>query len=100
MRQYYWRSFNERNILTPLCLFIQTSPVGFAVASGNGNRLFCLQGNCMFKLQINFDHHNAGLKFNNCLRFDPRHFSLLSTFNLPYFVSGVHHGSRVEQRAL
>jgi hypothetical protein len=26
--------------LTPLCLFIQTSPIDFAVASGNGNRLF------------------------------------------------------------
>jgi hypothetical protein len=26
--------------LTPLCLFIQTSPIDFAVASGNRNRLF------------------------------------------------------------
>jgi hypothetical protein len=31
---------SERKILTPLCLFIQTSSTGFAVASGNGNRLF------------------------------------------------------------
>jgi hypothetical protein len=30
----------ESNILTLLCLFIQTSPVDFAVASGKGNRLF------------------------------------------------------------
>jgi hypothetical protein len=30
----------ERNILTPLRLFIQTSPINFAVASGNRNRLF------------------------------------------------------------
>ena len=29
----------ERKIFTPLCLFIQTSPIDFAVASGNGNRL-------------------------------------------------------------
>ncbi len=30
----------EMNILTPLCLFIQTSPIDFAVASRNGIRLF------------------------------------------------------------
>jgi hypothetical protein len=30
----------ERKILTPLCLFIQTSPIDLAVASGNINRLF------------------------------------------------------------
>jgi hypothetical protein len=42
MRQYYWRCYTvaERNILTPLCLFIQTLPINKAVASGNGNRLF------------------------------------------------------------
>ncbi len=33
----------------------------------------------MFKLQISLDRHNAGLKFNYCLRFDPHHFSLPST---------------------
>jgi hypothetical protein len=32
--------------------------------------------NCTFKLQINFDRHNAGLKFNYCLRFDLPNFSL------------------------
>jgi hypothetical protein len=30
----------ERNILTPLRLFIMTSPINKAVARGNGNRLF------------------------------------------------------------
>ncbi len=35
----------------------------------------------MFKLQISMDRHNSGLKFNYCLRFDPHHFSLPSTFN-------------------
>jgi hypothetical protein len=30
----------ERKILTPLRLFIQTSPIDFAEASGNRNRLF------------------------------------------------------------
>jgi hypothetical protein len=30
----------ERNILTPLHLFIMISPINKAVASGNGNRLF------------------------------------------------------------
>ncbi len=33
----------------------------------------------MFKFHINFDSHNAGLKFNYCLRFDPPNFSLPST---------------------
>jgi hypothetical protein len=70
----------ERNILIPLCLFIQTSPIDFAVAAEK--EIYCLQGNCTFKWQINFDRHNAGLKFNYCLRFDPRHFSLLSTFKI------------------
>jgi hypothetical protein len=30
----------ERNILIPLPLFVMTSPINKAVASGNGNRLF------------------------------------------------------------
>jgi hypothetical protein len=36
----------------------------------------------MFKLQISLDRHNTRLKFNYCLRFDQRHFSLPSTFNI------------------
>ncbi len=36
--------------------------------------------NCTFNLQINFGRHNAGLKFNYCLRFDLPNFSLPSTF--------------------
>ncbi len=31
-------------------------------------------------MQINLDRHNAGLKYNYCLRFDPPNFSLPSTF--------------------
>ena len=40
MRQYIGAVRAKSNILTPLCLFIQTSPNNKAVASGNGNRLF------------------------------------------------------------
>jgi hypothetical protein len=40
MRQYIGAVKAKRDILTPLCLFIQTSPNNKAVASGNGNRLF------------------------------------------------------------
>jgi hypothetical protein len=40
MRQYIGAVRAKRNILTPLCLFIETSPNNKAVASGNGNRLF------------------------------------------------------------
>jgi hypothetical protein len=32
----------ERNILSPLCLIVQTSPLNLALASGNRNR-FCTQ---------------------------------------------------------
>jgi hypothetical protein len=34
----------ERNILTPLRLFIMTSPINKAVASGNVNKLFIGKG--------------------------------------------------------
>ncbi len=37
----------------------------------------------MFKFKITLDRHNAGLKFNCCLRFGPPNFSLPSTFNSP-----------------
>jgi hypothetical protein len=69
----------ERNILTPLCLFIQASPIDFAVATGKGNEFFT--GKLNVQIAMNFDRHNAGLKFNYCHRFDPRHFSLLSTLS-------------------
>jgi hypothetical protein len=42
----------ERNIFAPLCIFIMTSPINKAVASGNGNTVDCLQRNDTFKLQI------------------------------------------------
>jgi hypothetical protein len=81
MRQYIGAVITVRNIFTPLCLFLQTSPNNLAVARGNGNNF--LHKNCTFKLKINFDRHNAGLTFNYCLRFDPPNFSLPSTFK-PY----------------
>jgi hypothetical protein len=40
MRQYIGAVRAKNSILTPLCLFIQTSPNNKAVASGNGNTLF------------------------------------------------------------
>ncbi len=36
----------ERNILTPLRLFILTSPIQKAVASGNGNKEFYKEITC------------------------------------------------------
>ncbi len=49
--------------------------------------------NCTFKLQINFDRHNARLKFNYCLRFGLPNFSLPSTFNVPVvYMSLIHNG--------
>jgi hypothetical protein len=77
-----------RNILTPLCLFIQTSPNNLAVTSGNGNRFFTK--NCTFNLQINFYRHNAGLKFCYCLRFDLPNFSLPLLSVVWYEIIGVH----------
>ncbi len=40
MRQYIGAVRAKNTILTPLCLFIQTSPNNKAVVSGNGIRLF------------------------------------------------------------
>ncbi len=40
MRQYSSAVIAVRNIFTPLCLFIQTSPNNLAVAYGNRNRFF------------------------------------------------------------
>jgi hypothetical protein len=65
----------ERNILTPLHLFVVTMPILKAVASGNGN-LGVLEGNYTFKFKIIPDRHNAGQKLINCLLPDPPHFSL------------------------
>jgi hypothetical protein len=80
MRQYIGAVITARNIVTPLCLFIQTSPINLAVASGS--EIDFLHKNCTFKLQINFNRHNAGLTFNYCPHFDPPNFSLPSTFKL------------------
>ncbi len=40
MRQYIGAVRAENNILSPLCLFVQTMPIEKAGASGNGNRFF------------------------------------------------------------
>jgi hypothetical protein len=40
-----------------------------------------LQRKYTFRFKITPDRHNAGLKFNCCLRFGPPNFSLPSTFN-------------------
>ncbi len=68
----------ERNILTPLRLFVMTMPIQKAVASGKGKD--CLQVNCTFKLKITPDRPNGVQKLNYMLLSDPRHFSLPSTF--------------------
>jgi hypothetical protein len=47
----------ERNTLTPLFLFIMTSPINKALASGNGKDF--LHGNNTFRLQKILDRHNA-----------------------------------------
>jgi hypothetical protein len=85
MRQYIGAVRAKRNILTPLCLFIQTSPNNKAVASGNGNRLFTEKRT--FKSQITLDRHNAILKLNYWPLPDPANFSLPSTFKFCKFLS-------------
>ncbi len=40
MRQYIGAVGAENNILSPLCLFVETMPIKKAVASGNGNSFF------------------------------------------------------------
>ncbi len=45
MRQYIGAVRTKNNILSPLCLFVETMPIIKAVASGNGNRFFWGKGN-------------------------------------------------------
>jgi hypothetical protein len=40
MRQYIGAVRAENNILSPLCLFVETMPIKKAGASGDGNRFF------------------------------------------------------------
>jgi hypothetical protein len=40
MRQYIGAVRAENNILSPLCLFVETMPIQKAGASGNGKRFF------------------------------------------------------------
>ncbi len=71
----------ERKILTPLCLFIQTSPIDFAVASGNGNRLFAGKLHVQITNKL-FDRHNARVKLHYCILPDAPNLSLPSTFKV------------------
>jgi hypothetical protein len=79
MRQYIGAVRAKNNILTPLCLFIQTSPNNKAVASGNGNRLFTEKRH----VQIANNPRSTQCQTEAELLFppDPSHFSLPSTFN-------------------
>ncbi len=65
------------NILTPVCLFIQTSPIDFAVASGKANRLFTGELHVQIANKLRYRHH-AILKQNYCPLPDPPNFSLPS----------------------
>ncbi len=69
----------ERNILTPLPLFVQTMPIQKAVTSGNGN-IGVLQRKYTFKFKITLDRHNIRHNLNHCVLPHPAHFSLPSTF--------------------
>jgi hypothetical protein len=40
MRQYIGAARAKKNILSPLCLFVEKMPIIKAVASGNGYRFF------------------------------------------------------------
>jgi hypothetical protein len=54
----------------------------------------------MFKLQINLDRHNAGLKFSYFLRFDLPNFSLPSTFKMLGVTRTVKKGAVLDDVAL
>jgi hypothetical protein len=84
---------NKKGEALQICiasLIVKTSPINKAVASGNGKRFVTQKlhvqiankprslDNRYGNRSISLD--NAGLKFNYCLRFDPHHFSLPSTF--------------------
>jgi hypothetical protein len=88
MRQYIGAVRAKNNILTPLCLFIQTSPNNKPVASGNGNRLFTDK----WHVQIaNNPRYNARPRLNYYFLPDPSHFSLPSTFKRSSQYQAHHH---------
>ncbi len=78
MRQYICAVRAINDILSPLCLFVETMPINKAVASGNGNRI--LTQKLHVKMHITLDRHNAIQKLIYCLLPDPPYFSLPSTF--------------------
>jgi hypothetical protein len=78
MRQYIGAVRSKRNILTPLCLFIQTSPNNKAVASGNGNRLFTEKRHV--QIANNPRSPQCQTRLNYYFLPDPSHFLLPSTF--------------------
>jgi hypothetical protein len=50
------------------------------IVRANTSGAVITERNKTFKFKITLDRHNAGLKFNCCLRFGPPNFSLPSTF--------------------
>jgi hypothetical protein len=76
MHQYTGAVIAEKNILTPLCIVIQTSPINLAVASET--EICFLLKNCIFKWHIVIDRHSLRLKPNHSHLSDPPHFLLIS----------------------
>jgi hypothetical protein len=72
VRQYIGAVIAERNILSPLCLFVKTSHINFAVACRNRKRFFrFLTQHNAFKLHITVNRQNVRLKLKYYLLPDP-----------------------------
>ncbi len=72
----------ERKILTLFCLFIQTSPIDFAVASGNGNRLLAGKLQLQITNKLRSPQCQCKVKLHYCILPDAPDFSLPCTFNI------------------
>jgi hypothetical protein len=64
MRKYIGAK-RVNNILSLLCLFVETMPINNVVASGNGNRI--LTQKLQVQMQIIIDRQNGRQKLNYCL---------------------------------
>jgi hypothetical protein len=80
MRQYIGGVIAERNILSPLCLLVETSPFNLAFARGNGNRYFTQKLHVKIANNPRSSQSQTDAHIQYCLLPDPSNFSLLSTY--------------------
>jgi hypothetical protein len=79
--QINWLVISRKVLFASHRFLSNKSPIHFAGKSGKGNTF--LNGNGMFKTQMDIDHHGPRLIPNNSKNLDPPYFSLPTTFKCP-----------------